>query len=190
MLLRKRAVGIFSNYVTTETALYDLKDTGFLMENVAIIGHDVKNHDEGTGAKVSDRLADVGHLSNDENRAEESAKTGAVTGSTVGGVTGLLVGLGAIAIPGVGPVMLAGAMATAIATTLSGNVIGAAVGGLTGGLIGLAIPEDQANVYSDRVSKGDYLVMVEGSDENIAAAKSILMKYGIREWYEYEISKP
>jgi hypothetical protein len=97
------------------------------------------------------------------------------------------VGLGAIAIPGIGPVMLAGATATALATTLSGTAIGAVAGGLIGALIGLGIPEDRARVYSDRVSRGDYLVMVEGTDEDVRRAEAVLGRRGIQEWGVYDI---
>jgi len=77
-----------------------------------------------------------------------------VTGGTVGGLTGLLVRLGTLAIPGVGPIMLAGATATAIATAAAGGAIGAATGGILGGLVGLGIPEDRAKVYNDSVLQG------------------------------------
>jgi hypothetical protein len=187
MMLNKRAVGTFSNYEATENALHELKASGFVMDRVSVVGRDINNQTEVTGVKTSNRLADVGELHAKDNEAEETAKKGAVTGGAVGGLTGLLVGLGAIAIPGVGPVMLAGAAATAIATTLSGGAIGAAAGGLVGGLIGLGIPEDRAKVYDERVSQGDYLVIIDGSDADITLAESIFRKRGIHEWYVYDL---
>jgi hypothetical protein len=120
------------------------------------------------------------------NKADEGAKAGAITGGTLGGLTGLLVGLGALAIPGIGPVMLAGATATALATTLSGAAIGAAAGGLLGALVGLGIPEERAKVYNDRVNRGDYLVMVDGTEDDIRRAEAILSHRGIQEWGIYE----
>jgi len=186
MTLKQRAVGTFSSYEATETALHQLRDSGFSMERVSVVGHDINRHIEATGANTSNRLADIGKLPNGNN-AGEAAATGAITGTTLGGLTGLLVGLGAVAIPGVGPVMLAGAAATAIATAISGGVIGAAAGSLVGGLIGLGIPEDRAKVYGDRISQGDYLVIVEGSEEDINQAKSILNNHSIDEWYVYDL---
>ncbi|MBD2189962.1 signal transduction histidine kinase (STHK), LytS, partial [Pseudanabaena mucicola] len=115
----------------------------------------------------------------------EGAATGAASGGAVGGLTGLLVGLGLVAIPGVGPVMLAGAAATALATTLTGGAIGAAAGSLVGGLVGLGIPKDRAKIYSDRVEQGDYLVMVDGTDQEIRQAETIFQRYGIHEWGIY-----
>jgi hypothetical protein len=82
--------------------------------------------------------------------------------------------------------MLAGAAGTAIATTLSGGAIGAAAGSLLGALIGLGIPEERAKVYNDRVSRGDYLVIVDGSDDDIRRAESILSHRGIQEWGVYD----
>lgn len=187
-MLEQRGVGIFSDYLITETALHELKNSGFLMSRVSIVGRDINNQIESSGANTSN-LMNVGNLDTNENVAETGAKTGAATGGAIGGVTGLLVGLGALAIPGVGPVMLAGAAVTAIATAISGGAIGAAAGSLAGGLLGLGIPEDRAHLYSDRVTQGDYLVVVEGSAADVALAESILSRRGIHEWYVYDFDR-
>ncbi len=187
MVLRQRAIGTFKNFETTEVALHELKDSGFLMSHVSIVGRDINSHTEMTGVNTSNRSVDMANVASHENRAEEGATGGAVAGGTVGGLTGLLIGLGLIAIPGLGPVMLAGATATAIASTISGGVIGAVSGGLVGGLVGLGLPEDRAKIYHDRVAKGDYLVIVEGSAEEIKKAESILNQRNIREWYTYDL---
>jgi hypothetical protein len=80
----------------------------------------------------------------------EGATTGAVSGATVGGVLGLLAGIGALAIPGVGPFIAAGP----IMATLAGMGVGGAVGGLTGALIGMGIPEFEAKKYEGRLKRG------------------------------------
>jgi hypothetical protein len=82
--------------------------------------------------------------------------------------------------------MLAGATATAIATTLSGGAIGAAAGSLVGALIGLGVPEERAHVYNDRLSRGEYLVFVDGTESEIRRAEAILSKRGIQEWGIYD----
>jgi uncharacterized protein YcfJ len=187
-MLRQLAIGTFSSYQAAEIALVELKNQGFLMDQVSIVGRDINSRTETTGAKTNNRLVSVGNLHTHENRTEEAAKDGAIAGSSLGGLTGLLVGLGILAIPGIGPVMLAGAAATAIASTISGSVIGAITGSLVGGLVGLGIPEDRAQVYSDRIADGDYLVMVEGSKKDIAIAESIFSHRGIAEWYVYDLS--
>jgi len=177
----KRAVGIFSSRREAEHALDELRDAGFSMDRVSVVAKDAGHNDHIAGADVSK------HASG--NKADEGAATGAATGGALGALTGLLVGLGAIAIPGVGPVMLAGATATALATTLSGTAIGAVAGGLVGALIGLGIPEDRARVYSDRVSRGDYLVMLEGNEDDLHRAQAILSRRGIQEWGVYDVSE-
>ena len=187
MMLLKRAVGSFPSYEKTELALHELKGNGFFMDRVSVIGKDIYHHAEFTGANVGDRVINTDELDTHENKSGETAADGAIAGASIGGFAGLLVGLGGLLIPGVGPIMLAGATATAIATAISGGVIGALAGSLAGGLIGLGIPEDRANFYSDRVAQGDYLVIVEGSESDIALAESILNKHGINHWYVYDL---
>ena len=187
MMLNQRGVGIFSSHGAAENALNDLKDRGFAMDLVSVVGQDLDRQGDIAGAHTTDRIANMGNPDAQGNEAESGAKKGAVAGSTVGGVTGLLVGLGAIAIPGVGPVMLAGAAATAIASAISGSVIGAAAGSLAGGLVGLGIPEDRARVYSDRVDAGSYLVAVEGSAADISLAESVFSRHGIHDWDTYDL---
>jgi len=104
-------------------------------------------------------------------KAPEGALAGASTGSTVGGMLGLLVGMGALAIPGVGPLIAAGPLLSA----LSGIAAGAMVGGLTGGLVGLGIPEIEAKSYEGRVRGGNILIAVHTeSRETQQAAREVL----------------
>lgn len=185
VLNNKRGVGIFADYRTAEKALIELKGIGYGMDHVSIIGQDSEhlNQSGQTGdVQVQDIQADEG------NRADDGAKTGAVSGGAVGGLTGLLVGLGTLAIPGVGPIMLAGAAATAIASTVAGGAIGAATGSLVGGLVGLGIPEDRANVYNEHLSHGKYLVIIDGTDSDIDRATPILKHHDIHEWDVYTMA--
>ncbi|UBF29019.1 general stress protein [Kovacikia minuta CCNUW1] len=133
----KRAVGTFSSYQEAESALRELRDSGFSMDRVSLVGRDVDRHEEIARGNAGDRLAEGTKRAAHDTQADEGAKTGAVAGGTLGGLTGLLVGLGVAAIPGIGPIMLGGAAATALATTLAGGAIGAAAGGLVGGLVRL-----------------------------------------------------
>ncbi len=173
----KRAVGVFSTSQEAQDALGELRDAGFPMSKVSVIAKDADSS-KFAGNDVKDA---------DGNKADDGAVAGATTGGALGGLTGLLVGLGAIAIPGIGPVMLAGATATAIATTLSGAAIGAAAGGIIGSLVGLGIPEERARVYNDRVNQGHYLVMVDGTEDEIRHAETVLSRRGIQEWGIYDI---
>ena len=182
----KRAVGTFATYRDAETALYELRDSGFPMDRVSVVGRDADRHGDIQGASTSDRVVGQGKQVAQDTEADETAKTGAITGGALGGLTGLLVGLGALAIPGIGPVMAGGALATALATTLSGGAIGAATGGVIGGLVGLGIPEEHARGYNDRLSRGEYLVMVEGSEEEVHRAERILGQRGVQAWGVYD----
>jgi hypothetical protein len=175
----RRAVGVFKTRREAELALHELKNSGFPMDRVSIIARDADKQADIANVEVEDR-ARV------DNKADDGAKAGAVTGGVLGGVTGLLVGLGALAIPGIGPIMLAGAEATALATTLAGGAIGAAAGGLVGALIGLGIPEDRAHVYNDRVTRGDFLVIVYATEAEIARAQTILHRHNIEEYGVYD----
>ncbi|VXD24285.1 hypothetical protein [Planktothrix paucivesiculata] len=182
----RRAVGVFPNRNTAEEALHTLRDSGFPMNQVSVMTKDAIHDDNIAGADVSDSVS-KDHVANRvDNKAEEGAALGVTTGGVLGGLTGLLVGLGSIAIPGVGPIMLAGAAATAIATTLAGTAIGVATGGLLGGLIGLGIPEADAKIYNDCIGRGEYLVIVDGNEADIARAHQILQSHNIREYRVYD----
>jgi len=116
---------------------------------------------------------DIGHVK--ATKAPEGAATGAATGGVTGGVLGLLAGIGALAIPGVGPLIAAGPIMAA----LSGAAIGGATGGLVGGLIGLGIPEIEAKRYEEKLRAGNYLIAVHtnNSDEE-KRAKEIFKNAG------------
>jgi uncharacterized membrane protein len=108
-------------------------------------------------------------------KAPEGAATGAGTGGVLGGALGWLVGIGALAIPGVGPFIAAGPIMAALA----GAGVGAAVGGLTGALVGMGIPEYEAKRYEGKIKAGNILISVhsENSDE-VKRAKEIFERAG------------
>jgi hypothetical protein len=174
--VHRRAVGTFSHRRDIEKALHELKNSGFSMERVSVIAKDAEHRGDIAGTPTTEQVG---------NKADEGAAAGAISGGALGGVTGLLVGLGTLAIPGIGPIMLAGATATTLATTLAGAGIGAAAGGLIGGLIGLGIPEERARVYQQRVEQGHYLVIIEGTEAEIARAEAIFNRYGVQDFGVY-----
>ncbi|WP_414578749.1 general stress protein [Anabaena sp. CCY 9402-a] len=174
--IHRRSVGVFSNRRDAEQALHELKHSGFPMDRVSVIAQNADRDDDMAGTPVQEKVG---------NKADEGATTGAISGGVLGGLGGLLVGLGTLAIPGIGPIMLAGATATTIATTLAGAGIGAVAGGLLGALIGLGIPEERARVYEERVRRGHYLVIIDGTDAEIAQAEAILHRRGIEEYGVY-----
>ena len=171
----KRAAGLYYSRDEAEAAVRALKDADYDMDQVSVI------------AKDADQIGETETTKEVGNKADEGAATGALTGGALGGITGLLVGLGTLAIPGIGPILLAGAEATAIATTLAGAGIGAAAGGLLGALIGLGIPEEKAKIYSDRVSGGSFLIMVTGTGAEIDRAATIMRQHGVEEFDIYDM---
>src|ERR1700680_4296869 len=119
---------------------------------------------------------DFAHEKN--TKAPEGAIAGAGTGGVVGGALGWIAGIGALAIPGVGPFIAAGPIIAA----LSGAAVGAAVGGIAGGLIGLGIPEIEAKRYEGKVKAGNLLISVHTeSSEEISRAKDIFTKAGAQD---------
>src|SRR6266404_2377658 len=116
---------------------------------------------------------DIGHVK--ATKAPEGATTGAATGGVTGGVIGLLAGIGALAIPGVGPFIAAGPIMAA----LGGAAIGGATGGIVGGLIGLGIPEIEAKRYEEKLKKGNYLIAVHTDEsEDVDRAKRVFKTAG------------
>jgi hypothetical protein len=119
---------------------------------------------------------DFAHEKN--TKAPEGAVTGAGTGGVIGGALGWIAGIGALAIPGVGPFIAAGPILAA----LSGAAVGAAVGGIAGGLIGLGIPELEAKRYEGKVRAGNLLISVHTENsEEITRAKDIFTKAGAQD---------
>ena len=111
-------------------------------------------------------------------KAPEGIATGAGTGGAVGGALGWLAGIGALAIPGVGPFVAAGPILAA----LSGAAVGATVGGIAGGLVGLGIPELEAKRYEGKIKEGNILLSVHTEDANeIKAAERIFKEAGAQD---------
>lgn len=119
---------------------------------------------------------DFAHETN--TKAPEGAVVGAGTGGAVGGALGWIAGIGALAIPGVGPFIAAGPIMAA----LGGAAIGAAVGGIAGGLVGLGIPEIEAKRYEGKIKGGNILISVHTEDAGeIARAKDIFTQAGAQD---------
>lgn len=148
--MNKRIVGVFTNEHEASQAIGDLKSHGFRTEDISVIA---RNKDDMNA--ISDETG---------TKAPEGMASGAATGGLLGGVTGLLAGIGALAIPGIGPIIAAGP----IAATLAGAAVGAGTGGLVGGLIGLGIPEDEAETYDRYVDQGRILVMVDADTSQVS----------------------
>jgi hypothetical protein len=158
------AFGIFSSRSSAETCISALLDAGFSNDDVSVLASDKNTTKE---------------LATEKNtKAPEGATTGATAGGAVGGVIGLLAGIGALAIPGVGPLIAAGPIMGALA----GLGVGATTGGVVGALVGLGIPEYEAKRYEGHVRDGGVLVSAHcDSSEEVAQAKDIFKKYGAKD---------
>lgn len=110
-----------------------------------------------------------------DTKAPEGTATGVTAGGAIGGALGLLAGIGALAIPGVGPLIAAGPIMGALA----GVGVGGAIGGLIGALVGMGIPEYEAKRYEGRVKEGGILLSAHcDTSEEIDRAKEILKQTG------------
>ncbi len=162
--MAKQVVGLFDNTSEAHQAVQDLNNAGFTADDISIVASNASGE----------------YTTDGGTEAAEGAGAGATGGAVVGGLAGLVVGLGALAIPGVGPVIAAGTLATTLGTTALGAGIGAAAGGLVGGLVGAGIPEDDANVYAEGIRRGGTLVTVQAADDAQAdRAADILDSYNV-----------
>lgn len=153
--------GLYPTRAAVEEAIDQLRLDGFRAADISVLMSD----NQGT--------KDLAHEK--ATKAPEGAATGAASGAVVGGTLGWLVGIGALAIPGLGPLVVAGPILAA----LSGVGAGAAIGGLTGALVGMGIPEYEAKRYEGRVKSGHILLSVHSdSAEWTDKAKKVLARTG------------
>jgi Protein of unknown function (DUF3341) len=156
--------GIYPNRTVVDNAVDSLKAAGFKNTDISVL------FPENEGTK------DFAHEK--DTKAPEGATAGASTGALLGGGLGWLVGIGALAIPGLGPFIAAGPIMAALA----GAGVGGAVGGLTGALIGMGIPEYVAKRYEGRVKDGGILLSVHSDDSQwTKKAKEILERTGAQD---------
>jgi hypothetical protein len=159
---RKHYVGVFDERNDAELAARDLREKGFKDDQIGYAWRDDKGktHQEG-------------------NKSGEMAASGAGTGVVLGGI----IGAGAaLLIPGIGPVVSGGLLASALAGAATGAVAGGVAGGITGALMGLGIPEDEAKYYNDQFSEGRTLMTVR-ADDRYSDASDIVRK---RRGFDYE----
>ncbi|HEX9017437.1 MAG TPA: general stress protein [Chloroflexota bacterium] len=156
---RSTVVGVFDDSDRARDAIQELKDSGFPASDISIL-----MKDRGRAEEIAE---DTG------THAAHGAITGALSGGVLGGLAGWLVGMGALTIPGVGPVIAAGAFGT----TLAGAGIGAGMGAVAGALVGMGIPQEEAEWYEGEVKQGRTLVTVSAGDRYVEA-HGILSRHG------------
>jgi len=148
---------LYDDYATASQAVRDLEAAGLRAEDVSIVASNADNwyRDDRSG-----RTARVDRDHDGTDDRAEGAETGAGIGAVVAGAAGLLAGLGIIAIPGIGPVVAAGWLAS----TAAGVVAGGAVGGIIGALTQAGVSKEDAHVYAEGVRRGGTLVSARVPD--------------------------
>ena len=162
---KKTAVfGIYGTHEAVDRGADTLVRSGFASSDISVL--------------LPENLGSKSIATQKATKAPEGAATGAGTGAVLGGTLGLLAGIGALAIPGVGPLIAAGPIMAA----LTGVGVGGAVGGLTGALVGMGIPEYEAKRYEGHLQHGGILLSVhcDTSDE-IKRAKEIMQRTGAQD---------
>lgn len=156
-------IGVFNSRQNAEQAVQQLRQQGFTQEEINIVAK--KGGSEERGEKfVDDDITD-----------------GALTGGTIGGIGGLILGAGALAIPGVGPIIAAGPIAAALG--------GAVAGGVTGALIDWGIPAEVSEKYEREVAKGGILAIVQTGSQKVSQAAQIFRQSGARDVESHHLPK-
>jgi hypothetical protein len=156
--------GIYQDRATVESAVTMLQQSGFRNTDISVLFP----YNEGTKDFAAEK----------NTKAPEGTAAGAGTGAVVGGTLGWLAGIGALAIPGLGPFIAAGPIMAALA----GVGVGGAIGGITGALIGMGIPEYEAKRYEGRIKEGGILLSVHSDNSDwTKKAKEILERSGAQD---------
>jgi hypothetical protein len=158
---KKAVIGIVATEAQAGYIIGELRAAGFNSNDISALLPDQRG------------TRDFAHEHN--TKAPEGAITGVGVGGALGGTLGLLAGIGAIAIPGLGPLIAAGPLMAA----LSGAAVGAAAGGITGALVGMGIPEIEAKKYEGKIKSGNILLAVHTDDgKEVDRAKEVFKRNG------------
>lgn len=153
--------GIYPTSVAAETAVDALLAAGYSNSDISVL--------------LADAASTKAFAHEKETKAPEGTAVGVTAGGAIGGTLGVLAGIGALAIPGVGPFIAAGP----IMAGLAGLGVGGALGGVVGALVGMGIPEYEAKRYEGRVKDGGTLLSVHcDTSEEVSKAKDLLKQTG------------
>ncbi|BDA75570.1 hypothetical protein CAL7716_097360 [Calothrix sp. PCC 7716] len=170
----QHAIGIFSARQHVVQAFDELKGNGFPMNKISVITKEAE-----------DEQLDNTDTSQSNITPSEGAAMGALASAKTAGLLTLVAGLGILLIPGFGPALAV----ESVLMTLLGSGASATAGGLIGALRGWFLPEEAAQLYNDRVLQGEYLVTIEGTQDDISRAEPVLKRWGIQEWRVFDIPK-
>ena len=170
---------MYDSYDHARSVVNELETAGVPQSDISLVAGDKAQATAPTraGATAAETGVVSGHRA---PAAEASTGAGAILGTAVGGGLGLLAGIGALAIPGVGPVVAAGWLVA----TLTGAGIGAAGGGLLGALTGAGLSREEANVYAEGVRGGGSLVTVRTDEANAGMIEDIMARHNPIDWQQ------
>ena len=157
-------VGVFDSREQAERCVREMRNKGFTENEISIVVRGQQNREGGAkGGRDTEAAAEMG----DQNLAD-----GTAWGGALGALGGLLAGAGALAIPGVGPIIAAGPLAAALT--------GAVGGGVVGGLMDLGVPEERGRQYEEEVKQGRVLAVVETDGDKADESAALIRQYNAR----------
>ena len=151
-------VAVFNKHTAAEKAIKDLKDAGFDIKKLAVIGRDYQSEEDVVG------------FYNAGDRMKYWGKWGAFWG----GLWGLLLGAAFLIVPGVGPVVAAGSIVASIVSVLEGAVVVGGLSALGAGLYSLGIPKNSVVTYEISIKAGKFVLVAHGTAPEVAKARDIL----------------
>jgi hypothetical protein len=157
-MAEQSAIGVFDSMDAADDAVRKLVEGGFPANQVSVLAQNFQSEKQVHGFVTT---GDV-------------AKAGAGAGAWVGGLFGVLMGVAFIAVPGFGPLLVAGPLAASLLGGIEGAIAGAGAGGLLGALAGLGVSKQHIVKYEDNLKAGKYLVVAHGNAEDVSRAQSIL----------------
>lgn len=175
---------MFDSYDDANAVVHDLEASGVPRSEISLVAnadaHGRASGTSSTAAMAGGGASPVDPADRNDSDSGAGAKRGAVLGTVLGGGAGLLAGIGALAIPGVGPVVAAGWLVA----TLTGAGVGAASGGLIGSLTGAGISRDEAHVYAEGVKRGGSLVTVRADEADASRIEALMAQRSPTDWQQ------
>lgn len=157
----KTVVGVFDSREQAEKAVSEMRNSGYDTDEISIVAKGSRDNDGG------------GQEGDDDTLGMGTVADGTTTGGVLGGLAGLALGAGALAVPGLGPIIAAGPIA--------GLISGAATGGVAGGLLDWGIPEERGRYYEGEVKKGKILAAVRANEKKVNEAADIMRQNGAKD---------
>ena len=168
--MAQTVVGLYEHFEDAQKAVAELQDSGFRREDISVAASDASGVLTRDIGDITQRMNVERVVENRDTDQGEDVGKGAGIGAVLGGAIGLLFGIGAFAIPGIGPLLVAGPLVS----ILTGTGIGAATGGLIGALTSAGLSDAEAREYYEGLQHGGTLVMVNVPEDMIDQAEEIL----------------